>query len=100
MPKGYFTGEKTHKSWTGSILAQYHGSVAAWARENEEKPSTVNNILSLTFYADCRYQPNRRVLSKLYHEGLEEFLLKDNLITVEFIPIPQADIYWTKLLVH
>ena len=100
MPKGFFTGEKTHKSWTASILAQYYGSVAAWARTNEEKPATVNNVLSLTFYTNCRYQPNRRVLSKLFHAGLADILKLDDLIDDSFIPVPTGDIYWTELLVH
>jgi len=98
MPKGFFTGEKTHTTWMASILAQYFGSVAAWARLNEEKVATVGNVLNKNNYPDSNYQPNRRVLSKLYHDGFRETLLEDKLITSEFAPIPVGDIYWTSHL--
>lgn len=99
MPKGYFTGERTHKTWTGSAIAQYHGSIRRWAELNGEKSATVHSVVSGSWFANCAYQSNRRVLSKLYYDGFGDFLVQDNLINEKFTPIPEGDIYWSEYLV-
>ena len=100
--KGYFTGKKTHKTWTISVLAYYYGSFSAFARSIEEKPSLAHSSL---MHKPCGihieelttsdlWMSQIRIFSKLIHLGFSHLLKEDGLLPTDFIPIPEADIYW------
>lgn len=100
--KGYFTGNKTHKTWAISVLAYYYGSFSAFAESIEEKSTIAHSALT---HKPCGihikevsssdlWKSQIRIFSKIVHLGFGDLLEEDGLLPKDFSPIPEADIYW------